>query len=147
VPRAPELSAPEADRSRLELDVMVGIIEDAEGRVLINQRRAGTHMAGHWEFPGGKRAPDEARFDALARELAEELGIRVLVAEPLIRLTHNYADRRVRLDVWRVLRYEGTPMALERQPLRWADPRALSEADLLPADQPIVEAIAALRRT
>jgi 8-oxo-dGTP diphosphatase len=126
--------------------VLVGIIADAAGRVLISQRRAGTHMAGHWEFPGGKRAADEARFDALARELSEELGIRVLEAVPLLEIAHNYPDRLVRLDVWRVLRFQGVPVPLEHQPLRWVAPGDLADAGLLPADRLIVQALAGATR-
>jgi 8-oxo-dGTP diphosphatase len=122
---------------------MVGIISDTQGRVLINQRRPGTHMAGHWEFPGGKRGAGESRFDALARELGEELGIRVVEAEPLTELVHEYPDRRVLLDVWRVLSFEGEPLPLEDQPLRWVATDALSEAELLSADRPIVDVLRA----
>ncbi len=125
---------------------MVGIVADDRGRILINQRRAGTHMAGHWEFPGGKRDTGEPRFDALARELAEELGIRVLEAEPLTELVHDYPDRRVHLDVWRVLRYEGEPAPLEDQPLRWVASGALGEAGLLPADRPLIEIVVSTAR-
>jgi 8-oxo-dGTP diphosphatase len=122
---------------------MVGIVADAEGRVLINQRRIGTHMAGHWEFPGGKRGPGESRLAALSRELAEELGIRVIEAEPLTELVHDYPDRRVLLDVWRVLSFEGEPQPLEAQPLRWVATEALEDAGLLPADRPIVDVLRA----
>ncbi len=125
---------------------MVGIVADDGGRILINQRRAGTHMAGYWEFPGGKRDAGESRFDALARELAEELGIQVLEAEPLTELVHDYPDRRVYLDVWRVVRYAGEPAPLEDQPLRWVEPGALGEAGLLPADRPLIDAVVSTAR-
>jgi 8-oxo-dGTP diphosphatase len=125
-----------------ELDVVVGLIEDDAGRVLVNQRLPGRHMAGYWEFPGGKRHAGEAPLAALKRELAEELGIEVLAAEPFMRLAHDYGDRRVALSVWAVRRYSGLPRALEGQPLRWLAPAALAKLELLPADAQIVEALA-----
>ena len=125
------------------LRVIVGIVAAADGRVLVNQRRPDTHMAGYWEFPGGKLHAGEAPRTGLVRELAEELGIRVLDAEPLLLVEHAYPARRVRLDVWRVTRYDGEPEGLEGQPLRWVAPPDLPDLGLLPADGPIVEALLA----
>ena len=121
-----------------EINVMVGIIRDADGRVLVNQRLPGTHMAGFWEFPGGKRRDNETRQAALARELQEELGIEVLRAEPLLALTHDYSERTVHLDVWTILEYEGEPWSREGQAIEWRAPDALEAMGLLPADRPIV---------
>jgi 8-oxo-dGTP diphosphatase len=128
---------------REPLEVVVGVLMDPQGRVLINQRLPGTHLAGFWEFPGGKLNPGEDRCAGLRRELAEELGVTVLAAEPLLTLRHDYPDKPVRLDVWRVTRYAGEPTSAEGQPLRWLAPAALSEAGLLPADAPIVETLLA----
>lgn len=135
VPRAPDVVLSDV------LRVLVGLVRDEHGRVLINQRRAGTHRAGEWEFPGGKQAAGEAPYDALCRELAEELGIRVLAAEPFMQLEHDYGDRCVRLDVWHVRRYRGEPVAREGQPLCWVRPEDLDRVALLPADEPIVRAL------
>ena len=60
----------------------------AGGRVLIAERPRGKHMAGRWEFPGGKLAGDETEEQALRRELREELGVELLQGRPLMRLTH-----------------------------------------------------------
>jgi 8-oxo-dGTP diphosphatase len=125
------------------LRVIVGIVVAADGRVLVNQRRPGTHMAGYWEFPGGKLHAGETPRTGLVRELAEELGIRILAAEPLLILEHAYPARSVQLDVWRVTRYDGEPEGLEGQPLRWVAPADLRTLGLLPADGPIVEALLA----
>ena len=122
--------------------VLVGLITDEAGRWLVNVRRAGTHMAGRWEFPGGKRGPDETPFAALCRELDEELGIEVLEAVPWLELVHDYADKTVRLDVWRVGRYGGEVAAREGQALRWVTLDELSKLELLEADWPIVERLA-----
>ncbi|MCC7328852.1 MAG: (deoxy)nucleoside triphosphate pyrophosphohydrolase [Gammaproteobacteria bacterium] len=127
------------------MHVVAGVIHSDQGLVLIARRPPGSHMAGGWEFPGGKLAPGEAPLAGLRRELREEIGIEVLEAEPLVLCRHAYADRRVLLDVWTVLRYAGEPRALEGQPLRWEAPGRLHEVDLLPADLPVVEAILAAR--
>jgi 8-oxo-dGTP diphosphatase len=124
------------------LDVVVALITDASGRVLVSRRLPGRHMAGFWEFPGGKRARREGRREALERELDEELGIRLLAAAPFMRLDHDYPETRVALDVWIVSAYTGEPRAREGQELEWIEPAALNEIDLLPADRPIVVRLA-----
>lgn len=124
-----------------EIHVAAGVLADAHGRVLLAQRMPGTHMAGRWEFPGGKLEPGEAAREGLRRELHEELGIDVTDARPLIRCRHRYADRRVLLDVWRVSAYRGIPVGREGQPLRWVPAEELAAGDLLEADRPIVNAL------
>jgi 8-oxo-dGTP diphosphatase len=126
------------------VDVLVGLVADSAGRWLVNSRRPGTHLAGFWEFPGGKRRADETPLAALCRELEEELGIEVLEAEPLLELEHEYPDKRVRLDVWRVLRYCGDVSPREGQTLRWVTAAECAELPLLEADWPIVERLDAL---
>jgi len=121
------------------IDVVAALIEDSCGRILLDRRPPGRPMAGFWEFPGGKRATGERPEDALARELREELGIRVIAAEPFMHLEHAYPDLRVALDIWRVSSYAGTPAALEGQELRWVVKTELRDIDLLSADRPIVE--------
>ncbi|HEY8265444.1 MAG TPA: NUDIX domain-containing protein [Steroidobacteraceae bacterium] len=127
--------------SHSEIHVVAGAIADAQGRVLIAQRPRGRHMAGRWEFPGGKLAAAEDPLAGLRRELTEELGVTVREARPLIRLRHEYPDRRVLLDVWEVTSYDGEPQALDAQALAWARPDDLPTHDLLEADRPIVTAL------
>ena len=98
-------------------------------------------MAGRWEFPGGKVAPGEAEAVALARELAEELGIEVLRARPVMRLSHPYPDRTVELSMWLVESYRGEPQALDGQRLKWVARTQLGGEDLLEADRPFVAAL------
>ena len=114
---------------------------DAHHRVLIAQRPAGTHLAGGWEFPGGKLEPGEERSAGLARELHEELGITLATPRPLIRVRHAYPSREIFLDVWIVRRYRGEPTGLEDQALRWCTREELATVELLPADGPIVRAL------
>lgn len=127
------------------LHVAAGVIRDPVGRVLIAQRPAGRHMAGGWEFPGGKVAAGETVFAALTRELREELGIEVCSATPLIRYRHDYPGCPVLLDVWMIGNYTGEPRALEGQPLRWESVAHLDGAGLLEADRPIVELLQRLQ--
>jgi len=123
------------------LDVAAAVIFDADRRrVLIARRADHLHQGGLWEFPGGKFESGEGAREALDREIREELDIAVEQAEPLITLRHDYGDRRVRLHVWRVTRFSGSPRGLQGQPLRWVD---VAELDAIPfpaANQPIVTA-------
>lgn len=123
------------------IHIAVGIIEDAHSRVLVSRRRPSTHGAGDWEFPGGKVDGGESVYQALARELAEELGIRVSAARPLIRVRHDYPERLVVLDTWRVTAYAGRPESLEGQALRWLEKGELRNWPLMAADAPIVTAL------
>ena len=127
-----------------EIDVAAGVLRDSQGRVLIAQRPAGSHQEGWWEFPGGKLSLDETPADALRRELAEELGIAVNRAEALITYAHVYPERKVNLHVSLVLDYDGQPAGAEGQALRWVRVEKLLEVGLLPADEPIVDALLAL---
>jgi mutator protein MutT len=121
--------------------VVAAAVIDTAGRVLIAQRPAGRHLAGGWEFPGGKLDPGEARAAGLQRELHEELGIVIETPRPLIRVRHAYPTRDVLLDVWVVTRYRGEPRGLDGQELRWMAKEELATAGLLPADKPAVAAL------
>jgi 8-oxo-dGTP diphosphatase len=125
------------------IHVVAGVLEDAAGRVLIAQRPEGKSLAGAWEFPGGKLQRGEAAETGLARELKEELGIRVDPADtrPLIRYVHRYPALEVELETLRVRAWAGIPRGLEGQALDWKPPDELLELGLLPADAPIVTAI------
>jgi len=126
--------------SRL-IHVVAGVLIDGAGRVLIAQRPAGKHLAGGWEFPGGKLEPGESRAAGLARELREELGIVIGQPRPLLRLRHTYPYGEVLLDVWVVRRYRGEPKGLDSQQLRWCRRDELAKIELLPADRPILAAL------
>ena len=121
--------------------VVAAALYDSDGRVLIAERPVGKHMAGRWEFPGGKVAVGESEARALARELNEELGIRLLAAHPFMRLEHDYDDRHVELSMWIVAAYEGEPRSLDGQRLKWVHPARLSAEDILEADRPFVAAL------
>ncbi len=127
--------------SRPVIPVAAACLINSQGEVLICQRPVGKIAAGKWEFPGGKIEAGESAREALARELREELGIEVLEAQPLIRITHEYSDRTVRLDAWCVTRFNGELRAQEAPALAWVRPEGLASWDLLAADAPLVTAL------
>jgi mutator protein MutT len=126
---------------RSVIHVVAGAVIDAAGRVLIAQRPAGKHLAGGWEFPGGKLQPGEDRRVGLARELREELGITISTPRPLIRVRHTYDYGGVLIDTWVVRHYSGELSGLDGQALRWVSHEELEAVELLPADGPIVAAL------
>jgi 8-oxo-dGTP diphosphatase len=123
------------------IHVVAAAVTDVAGRVLIAQRPPGKHLAGGWEFPGGKLEPGEARVPGLARELKEELGITISNPRPLIRVRHTYPYGEVLIDMWVVKSYSGEPRGLDGQALKWLSQENLEKVDLLPADGPIVRAL------
>ena len=125
--------------------VAVGVVENGAGEIFICRRLDGQHQAGKWEFPGGKVEAGETMPAALARELEEEIGIEVQQCEPLLQIEHDYPEKSVLLDVWRVTAFVGQPYGREGQPARWVDRQSLLEYDFPEANLPITEAVMAMR--
>lgn len=123
------------------LHVAVGVLFDEQGRVLLARRPLHVHQGGLWEFPGGKIELGETVHTALQRELREELGVDVVSTQPLIRIRHDYADRKVLLDVHRVNDYAGEPTGCEGQGLCWIEREDLTAYSLPLANRPVVTAI------
>ena len=124
--------------------VIVAAVIVTAGRVLACERSAPPEVAGRWEFPGGKVEPGETDAQALARECAEELGVRVEVGErvgPDVPLARG----RAVLRVFAVTLLGGdVPQALEHSSMRWLGVDELDSVPWLPADRPIVEELPAL---
>lgn len=125
--------------------VVAGALFDSDGRVLIARRPHGKHMAGRWEFPGGKLSTGETESQALLRELREELGVAVAECRHFMRLSHEYDDRIVELSMWLVDVFTGEPAGLDGQELKWVAVAGLAEEDILEADAPFVSALCELR--
>ena len=132
---------------RRDLKVIVGAAIIRDGRVLACARAAPPEVAGMWEFPGGKVEPGETETDALIRECAEELAVRVEIGDRVgrnVRMAHGrsvlkvYAARLVGDD---------QPQALEHEGLRWLTVDELDSVTWLPADAPIVAALRPLLET
>ncbi|GAA0680803.1 Nudix family hydrolase [Marinobacterium maritimum] len=122
------------------IHVAAAVIRDRRGCILIARRPDDKHQGGLWEFPGGKVEPGEPVADALARELHEELGIRVTSARPLILIPHHYPDKSVLLDVWEVDGFDGEAHGAEGQPVCWVAPEELDDYTFPAANTPIVAA-------
>lgn len=114
----------------------------ADGRFLLARRPPGKVYAGYWEFPGGKAEAGEAPAVALVRELREELGIEVTRAYPWIVQDYVYPHAHVRLHFFRVLGWRGEPHPHECQELSWAAVDDVGVAPLLPANGPVLRALA-----
>lgn len=124
--------------SSTTVHVAVGVLQDSSGRVLLTRRPPKAHQGGLWEFPGGKVEAGETVLAALERELAEELGVHVNAAEPLMTIAHDYGDKQVLLDIHTVTAWSGEPRGLEGQPLAWVLPQALGDYAFPAANAPIV---------
>lgn len=117
--------------------VLAAIVEDDRGRLLVTRRLQGTHLAGLWEFPGGKCEPGETHEACLARELAEELGVQSVVGDEWLVTEHGYPDRIVRLH-FRRSRIVGEPQPLLGQEIRWIERGQLHTLAFPPADREMI---------
>lgn len=109
---------------------------------LIATRPKGKHLQDYWEFPGGKREPGETRLAALQRELLEEIDIVCKLAQPFLQVNHQYPDRKILLDVWQVIDFEGEITALEGQQVMWVQINNMYDYRFPEADLPVLAAIA-----
>lgn len=132
---------PDIEPDPVSIEVAAGVLVDGAGKVLLIQRLPGKHLAGLWEFPGGKLEPGETIEQALVRELAEELAIEVLAATPLRSVRWRYPEKSVHLHAWRVTGWRGIPVAREGHPMRWIAPEQIEPAAMPAADAPILAEI------
>ena len=124
------------------ITVVVAIIR-RNGRLLLTQRPEGVHLAGRWEFPGGKVEPGESHETALVREIAEELGVTIEAGPLYIATPHQYPDRAVRLHFFKCRITEGEPEAHSAIALGWFTPEELKRLDLPEANRELVKKLQA----
>lgn len=122
------------------IEVAAGLIHH-EGRYLIARRKPGVHLAGFWEFPGGKREADESLEECLQRELFEELNIRIDLPVPFQIVRHDYSDKTVELHFFRCAIEQGQAAPLDCAEIRWVLPEELPMFTFPPADKVIIEAL------
>ncbi|MCW8922354.1 MAG: Nudix family hydrolase [Gammaproteobacteria bacterium] len=123
------------------IHVAAAAIINNNNEVLISQRAPDAHQGGLWEFPGGKLESGESVQHALLRELGEELGIQANSCRPLIKVTHQYSDKTVLLDVWKVDDYTGQVVGKEGQAIRWLAVDQLNYVEFPAADVPVIKAL------
>jgi mutator protein MutT len=124
--------------------VVAAAVVERDGRYLVTERGAGAHLAGLWEFPGGKCERGESIAACLAREIREELDVEIQVLEELLRTTHEYSDRRIELHFVRC-RLLGEPKPQLGQRMRWTPWEQLAELDFPPADAELIRRLTARR--
>ena len=123
------------------ITVVAAVIE-RDGRFLLTRRLEGTHLAGRWEFPGGKCDPGESHAECLARELREELDVAAWMGPLVLSTTHAYAGRTVELHFYET-RLAGEPRAMLGQEMRWAGRDELASLEFPDADAALIELLAA----
>ena len=123
-------------------DVVAAVLLKPNGDYLLAQRPAGKVYAGYWEFPGGKVEPGETRLAAIKREIAEELGVQIVIAHPWLTRFHVYAHASVRLNFFRVTDWRGTLRGLEGQQFAFQTPGRETVEPMLPANGPLIKAMA-----
>jgi len=112
------------------------------GRLLIAQRPEGGHLAGMWEFPGGKREPGETWEECLRRELREELDVDVEVGRLFEEVTHAYPTKTVRLRFFLCRLPTGEPRPVGCAAVAWVSPEALGRYEFPPADAGLLQRLA-----
>jgi len=118
--------------------VVAAVIRDREGKVLLTQRPEGVHMAGLWEFPGGKVESGEAPVAALERELEEELGLETVIKDPVTFALHEEPGKRILLLFFEVAMGDTPPRAREGQQMAWVAPADLGSYPAPPADRGLI---------
>lgn len=120
------------------IEVVCAIIRDESGRMLVAQRSASGSAPLKWEFPGGKVEPGESLGTALARELEEEMGIRIVPGPELPSVSAEIAGRLFRMTAIEVLSFTGEITPLEHCALRWIRPSEFESLDWAPLDVPLL---------
>ena len=118
------------------VDVTAAVIGGPDGRILVCSRPAGKHMAGKWEFPGGKIEPGETAEACIRREIREELGMEIAVGSVFTVMEHDYGVKYVRVTFFLTVS-DDAPSAKDRQGFRWVTPEDMESVDFLDADRPV----------
>jgi mutator protein MutT len=122
--------------------VVVAAVIEQDDAYLVTRRPEGTHLAGLWEFPGGKIDPPETHIQALRREIREELDADVSVGGLVFYTAHDYADRTVTLYFYQC-RLAGEPRPLLGQQMRWVPRAELAALNFPPADAELIRQLVA----
>ena len=124
---------------RKHTEIAVGIIRSQDCQIFITQRGEDSHLAGFWEFPGGKIEAGETPYQTLEREIAEEVDIHIQQSQFLKTFEYSYDDRDITIHAYLVEEWDGVPFAKEGQPSRWIDQEDLNADEFPDANRPIIE--------
>ena len=124
-----------------EIVVVAAVVEE-DGAYLVTRRPDGVHLAGMWEFPGGKIDPEESHADALRREMREELDTDVEVLDLVLHTTHVYPERSVALFFYNCV-LQQKPRPLLGQEMRWVRRSELPSLGFPPADEELIRILGA----
>ena len=119
-------------------EIGIGLVFNEKGEVLIDQRLESSSMGGMWEFPGGKKTPDELVEKAIERELKEELGVLVKVGTKLLSFEHAYTHKKLHFTVHICELISGEPKPLASQKLLWVSPDKLFDFPFPAANHKII---------
>jgi len=121
--------------------IVVAAVIEQDGRFLVARRLSGTHLAGYWEFPGGKAGEEETLEEAIRREIREELNAGVANLTEIFKTWHDYPDRTIELHFFRGT-LDGPPEPVLGQELRWITRAEFSSLAFPPADAELLDELA-----
>ena len=121
------------------LTEVAAAVISCDQKVLITQRCKGKHLAGCWEFPGGKLEKGETLKECIQREIAEELSVDISVGSHIITTIHEYSDKRIKLHAFNAKLKSGELTLNDHSDARWISSDELDDFVFAPADVPIVE--------
>ena len=122
--------------------VVTAAVVERDGAFLVTRRLEGTHLAGTWEFPGGKCEIGEPLEACLWREIREELGARCSIGREIFSITHDYPERRIELHFFSCALLD-EPAPLLGQGMRWVPRGELTQLQFPPADDELIRRLAA----
>ena len=126
----------------MRVEVVAAIVW-RDGKILITRRLDHAHLAGLWEFPGGKVEAGESLEGALLREIREELGVEIATGPEVFTIEHDYPTKSVRLHFFNCTVIRGEPQPLDVSDLRWIRPAQLGEFEFPPADAELIKRLIA----
>lgn len=125
------------NKPKPHIHVTAGLIYK-DGDILIAKRPPGYHLAGLWEFPGGKQEPDETLEECLEREIKEELDIAIRVDRLLITVRHEYEKKIISLHAFECTHMQGDPKGLDGQEIKWIKTSDLQQYEFPPPDEEVI---------